>query len=128
MAMAITVDEYLAGLPPDRAAYMEQLRQTVREVAPDAQELISYAMPAFKTHGQFLVSFDAFKAHYSLFPASDPIVEELGEDIAPYLSGRGTIRFPADQPLPVDLVRRIVAIRVRENEERAAGRTKSGGG
>jgi uncharacterized protein YdhG (YjbR/CyaY superfamily) len=120
MATATTVDEYLAGLPPDRAAYMEQLRQTIRVVAPEAHEVISYAMPAFKTHGQFLVSFDAFKAHYSLFPATDVMIQELGDEIAPYLSGRGTIRFPADQLLPVELVRQIVAIRVRENEERAA--------
>jgi uncharacterized protein YdhG (YjbR/CyaY superfamily) len=120
---AATVDEYLAGLPDDRRAAMEELRAAVREAAPEATEVISYGMPALKSHGgQFLVSYDAYKRHYSLFPATDVVVEALGEDIAPFLSGRGTIRFPANAPIPVDLVRRIVAIRLAENAERAARR------
>ena len=75
----------------------------------------------FKTHGQFLVSYDAFKAHYSLFPASDAVVQGLGAEIEPYLVGSGTIRFKASAPIPVDLVRRIVEIRVSENDARAKG-------
>jgi uncharacterized protein YdhG (YjbR/CyaY superfamily) len=119
-----SVDAYLASLPPDRAEAMAQLRATIRAAAPDADadEVISYNMPAFKTHGRFLVSYDAFKAHYSLFPASEAVIQELGADIAPYLFGSGTIRFAADQPLPLDLVRRVVQIRCRENDEEAARR------
>ena len=120
---AANVDEYLAGLPDDRRAAMEELRAAVREAAPEATEVISYGMPALKSHGgQFLVSYDAYKRHYSLFPATDAVVEALGDEIAPFLSGRGTIRFPANAPIPVDLVRRIVAIRLGENAERAARR------
>lgn len=123
MPSAATVDEYLAGLPPDRRIIMQQLRDAALAAAPDATEVITYGMPGLKTHGRFLVSYDAFKAHYSLFPASDAVIDELREEIAPYLSGRGTIRFPADRPLPVDLVTRIVAIRVVENEADAAARS-----
>ena len=115
MAPPLTVDEYLAALPDARRAAMEDLRRTIRSAAPDAVERISYQMPAFRTNGRFLVSYAAFKNHYSLFPASAAIVAELGSDIEPYLSGRGTIRFPAAHPVPLELVTRIVAIRVREN-------------
>ncbi len=116
---ARTVDEYLASLPHDRRAVMQRLRQTVNAAAPDATETIAYAMPALRTHGQFLVSYDAYKRHYSLFPASEAVIAECGPTLTPYLSGKGTIRFPADQPLPTELITRIVRIRVRENEARA---------
>jgi uncharacterized protein YdhG (YjbR/CyaY superfamily) len=116
-----TVDEYLARLPDDRRAAMALLRATIRAAAPDATEVITYKMPGFKTYGTFLVSYDAFKRHYSLFPASEGVVTGLGEEVAPYVAGRGTIRFPANQPIPVDLVSRIVKIRLAENEARARG-------
>ena len=115
-----TIDEYLATLPDDRRAAMEEIRQAIRSAAPDATEVITYKMPGFKTHGRFLVSFDAYKRHYSLFPASDPVVQGLGDRIAPYLAGQGTIRFPADRPIPTDLITDIVRIRVVENDEAAA--------
>ena len=114
-----TVDEYLATLPDDRRAAMEQIRAACRAAAPDAVEVITYKMPGFKTHGQFLVSYDAFQSHYSLFPASDGVVRGLGAAIEPYLVGKGTIRFPASRPIPVDLVRQIVEIRVAENDAKA---------
>lgn len=98
---------------------MALLRETVVAAAPEAVEVITYKMPGLKLDGRFLVSYDAYKAHFSLFPASDVVVAELGEEIAPYLAGSGTIRFPASRPLPTDLIRRIVAIRVREH--RAGG-------
>jgi uncharacterized protein YdhG (YjbR/CyaY superfamily) len=113
------VDEYLATLEPDRREAMEQLRGAIRAAAPDATEVITYKMPGFKTHGQFLVSYDAYKSHYSLFPASDAVVQGIGADIEPYLAGSGTIRFKASAPIPVDLVRRIVEIRVAENDAHA---------
>ncbi len=119
------VDVYIAGLPDDRRDAMQQIRAAALSAAPGATEVITYGMPGLKTHGRFLVSFDAFKAHYSLFPASDAVVETLGAEIQPYLSGRGTIRFPADEPLPVDLIARIVAIRVTENDAAAAAKPRS---
>jgi uncharacterized protein YdhG (YjbR/CyaY superfamily) len=111
MSEPTTVDEYMATLPPDRRGPMEQLRQTIKAAAPDATEVITYKMPGFKSHGQFLVSYDAYKNHYSLFPGG-AAVESLGDRIAPYLAGRGTIRFPANQPIPTDLVTDVVKLRL----------------
>src|SRR4249919_625017 len=123
MGTPSSVDEYLAGLPDDRRAVMEALRRTVKAAAPEAAETIAYQMPALRSHGgQFLVSYAAYKRHYSLFPASGAVVAALGNELTPYLAGRGTIQFPASQPIPLDLVRRIVEIRVAENAAAAEAR------
>ena len=120
MAGPATVDEYLATLTQPQRAGIEAMRATITAAAPGATETIAYAMPALRSHGgRFLVSYQAFTRHFSLFPASDRVVHELSPAIEPYLSGKGTIRFPADQPLPLDLIDRIVRIRWAENE--AAG-------
>ncbi len=121
LATATSVEDYLAALPDERRSAVQELRRTIRAAAPEATELISYQMPAFRSHGQFLVSYAAFKNHYSLFPASEAVVDGLGEELQPYLSGKGTIRFPADAPIPAQLVTRIVQIRFAENA--AAERT-----
>jgi uncharacterized protein YdhG (YjbR/CyaY superfamily) len=116
MAALRSVDDYLATLPADRRAAVEQLRQAVRAAAPEATETIAYNMPAFRSHGgQFLVSFAAYKAHYSLFPASGAVVEALGDEVQPYLAGKGTIQFPASQAIPLATVTKIVKIRLAEN-------------
>jgi len=116
MAPPDTVDAYLAKLPPERRAAMELLRATIKAAVPEATEVISYKMPAFRSHGgQFLVSYDAFKAHYSLFPASEAVIQACGAELTPYLSGKGTIRFPADRPIPVALVTKILKVRWAEN-------------
>jgi uncharacterized protein YdhG (YjbR/CyaY superfamily) len=116
MAKPTTVDGYLAALPDDRRAAMTVLREAIRAAAPKATETIAYAMPALRSHGgQFLVSYDAYRKHYSLFPASELVIETLGEQLTPFLSGKGTIRFPADKPIPVSIVRRIVEVRYAEN-------------
>ena len=117
------VDAYIEGLPADRQEPMRQLRSTIRAAAPDADEVITYKMPGFKVGRAFLVSYDAFKAHYSLFPSNDVIIAELGDEVLPHVKGRGTLQFPADEPLPLDLIRRIVEIRVRELAEGGAGTT-----
>jgi uncharacterized protein YdhG (YjbR/CyaY superfamily) len=120
LATFATVDEYLASLPADRRAAMDELRRTVNAAAPVAAESIAYQMPALRSHGgQFLVSYASFKHHYSLFPATDAVIRELGAAIQPFLSGSGTIRFPADRPIPIGLVKRIVKVRLAENAERA---------
>ncbi len=120
---ATTVDEYLASLPAARRGPMEELRRTIRQEAPAAIETIAYAMPAFRSaKGRFLVSYDAFKAHYSLFPSTTAMEAELGDDLRPYLAGKGTIRFPADRPIPLGLVERIVKVRVAEVEARESSR------
>ncbi len=120
MTAVRSVDEYLAALPADRRAVVEGLRRTIRAAAPEADESIAYQMPALRSHGgQFLVSYAAFRRHYSLFPASAGVVAALGAELAPYLTGKGTIRFAADRPIPADLVTRIVEVRLAENAARA---------
>ena len=119
MADVTGVDDYLATLPDDRRAAMDVLRETIKAAAPEAIEVISYKMPAFRSHrGQFLVSYDAYKNHYSLFPASDAVIEALGDELTPYLVGKGTIRFPASRPIPAALVAKVVKVRFAENAAR----------
>lgn len=114
MATWKTVDEYLAALPDDRRVALEELRTAIRAAAPDAIESIAYDMPALRLNDTFLVSYAAFKSHYSLFPASADVVKALGDEIQPYLVGRGTIRFPINAPIPLDLVTRVVRVRLLE--------------
>jgi uncharacterized protein YdhG (YjbR/CyaY superfamily) len=114
VAKYASVDEYMAGLSEDRRSVMEQIRSTIRAAAPGATEAIAYNMPAFRMDGRFFVSYEAFKRHYSLFPWSEAMAAELGEELKPYAVGKGTIRFPADEPIPIELVARIIEIRSRE--------------
>ena len=118
MAGPASVDDYLAALPEEQRAALAKLRKTIRAAAPEATEMISYQMPAFKNHGRFLVSYAAFKDHCSFFPASHAVMEALGEELKPYFSGKGTLRFTADKPLPTALVKKIVKARIEENAAR----------
>ena len=111
-----SVEEYLARLPEAPRTALEKLRKTIQAAAPQATEGISYQMPTFKLDGRFLVSYAAFKNHCSLFPWTDAMVEEFGDDLEPYLSGKGTLRFTADAPMPAALVKKIVEERIREHE------------
>ena len=111
-----SIDEYIAGLPEAPRAALEDLRNTIKAAAPEATEVISYQMPTFKLDGRFLVSYAAFKNHCSLFPWNDAMVEEFGDELEPYLSGKGTLRFTADAPMPAALVTKIVKARIREHE------------
>ena len=115
MATPTSVEDYLAALPEEPRTALAKLRKTIKAAAPDATETISYQMPAFKDHGRFLVSYAAFKNHCSLFPASEAVIEALGEELKPYFSGKGTIRFHANKPLPAALVKKIVKTRLEEN-------------
>ncbi len=108
------VDAYIDALPAEKRAGMAQLREIVTTAAPEAAEAISYKMPALKISGQFFMSYDAFKSHFSLFPSTDGMIELLGDELTPYLSGKGTLRFDAQQPLPAELIKRIVEIRLAE--------------
>ena len=108
------VDAHLAGMPDDRRAPLEEMRRTIRAAAPEAEETIAYNMPALRLGNRFLVSYDAYRRHVSLFPASGAVQSALGAELEPYLAGRGTIRFPAGRPIPLDLVDRIVRMRVEE--------------
>jgi uncharacterized protein YdhG (YjbR/CyaY superfamily) len=115
MAAPTSVDEYLAALPEAPRAALEKLRKQIQAAAPEAAETISYQMPTFKLDGRFLVSYAAFKNHCSLFPASKAVLEAYGKELEPYFSGKGTIRFTTDKPLPSALVKKIVKTRIEEN-------------
>jgi uncharacterized protein YdhG (YjbR/CyaY superfamily) len=117
-----TIDDYIAGFPGDVQAILQQIRQTIRQAAPDAQEKISYRMPAFTLKGN-LVYFGAFKNHIGFYPIPSGI-EEFKEELSVYEQGKGSVQFPLDKPIPYDLISRIVKFRVRENLARAEAKGK----
>jgi uncharacterized protein YdhG (YjbR/CyaY superfamily) len=114
-----STDDYLLQLPENQRIALEELRQTIREAAPKAEELISYGMPAFKHHGM-LVYFAAFKTHCSFFVGNGSLVKEMGDALKGYETVKSGIHFTADNPLPAELVRTIVLKRMAENEEKTS--------
>jgi len=109
-----TIDDYIAQFPGDIREKLQKLRQTIRESAPQAREAISYRIPTFKLKGN-LVHFAAFRDHISFFPTSSG-VDAFKEELSGYRTSKGTIQFPLDEPIPFDLVGKIVKFRVRENQ------------
>ncbi len=119
-----TVDEYIDTFSPGVQAILRRVRQIVREAAPEAQEVISYRMPAFKQNG-VLVYFAAFNSHIGLYP---PVSGDtrIRKAIAPYAGEKGNLRFPLDKPIPYDLIARITELRLKQNLAKAAGKRKKG--
>jgi uncharacterized protein YdhG (YjbR/CyaY superfamily) len=109
-----SIDDYIAGFPPETQRVLGQMRALVAETAPGAVERISYSMPTFDLNGRHLVHFAGFAKHVGLYPIPTAI-EAFKEELAPYKQGKGSVQFPLDHPLPTDLIRRIVAFRVAEN-------------
>ena len=109
-----TIDEYIRTFPKDVQTILEKLRKAIREAAPGAVETISYQMPTFKLNGKGLVYFAAFKNHIGFYPIPSG-VEAFEKELSPYKQGKGSVQFPIDQPVPYDLVKRIVTFRVNEN-------------
>jgi uncharacterized protein YdhG (YjbR/CyaY superfamily) len=109
-----TIDQYLAGVGDDQRAALEQLRAAIRDAAPEAEECISYGVPAFRLHGP-LVGFGASARHCAFYPMSPAVVEAHKTALARYATSKGTIRFQADDPLPDSLVRKLVKARIAEN-------------
>jgi len=107
------IDEYIAAFPKDVQSALNEMRQAIREAAPEAEEVISYQMPAFKLNG-ILVWFAAFKKHVGFYPKVSAI-EFFKKELYDYQVSKGTIRFPLDKPIPLDLVRKIVKFRIKEN-------------
>ena len=112
------IEEYISGFPKDTQKILEQIRATIKKAAPDAEETISYAIPAFTLKGRHLVYFAGYENHTSLYPAprgNDAFKKELSA----YKGGKGTVQFPLDKPIPLDLITKIVKFRVKENMEKA---------
>jgi len=107
------IDEYIATFPKNVQIILEELRQAVREAAPEAKEVISYQMPAFKQKG-ILIWFAAYENHIGFYPTASGI-ETFKEKLSAYETSKGTVRFPLNKPIPSDLVKEIVLFRVKEN-------------
>ena len=115
-----TIDEYISGFPAGIQVLLEQIRTTIREAAPDAEEAMKYAMPTFVLNGN-LVHFAAFRSHIGFYPVPSGI-EAFKKELSVYKGGKGSVQFPLDQPMPLDLIARIVKFRVDENLQKAKKR------
>ncbi len=114
MRTARSVDDYIRGFPEPTQKLLRQMRRTVRSAAPEATEAIKYGIPTFVLNGN-LVHFGGFEHHVSFFPTLSPM-KAFKRELAKYEQSRGTVRFPLDQPLPLDLIRKIVLFRVAEGD------------
>lgn len=112
-----TVDEYIAAFPEEVRKSLQTLREAIRAEAPQAEETIKYRMPTFTLHGN-LVHFAAYKHHIGLYPTSSPMAA-FQDELSAYRTTTGAIQFPIDVPLPLPLIRRIVAYRVRESTQKS---------
>jgi uncharacterized protein YdhG (YjbR/CyaY superfamily) len=119
-----TIDEYIALFPANIQTLLQELRAVIHAEAPEAVEKISYQMPTFYLHGN-LVHFAAFKNHIGFYPAPQGI-EAFKDDLTTYKGAKGSVQFPLDQPLPLDLVRRIVEYRVAQNQHKAIDKRRKG--
>jgi uncharacterized protein YdhG (YjbR/CyaY superfamily) len=112
------VDAYLASLEEPKRSTLETLRATILEIVPDAEQCISYGVPAFKVQGKVVAGFAAFKNHLSYLPHSGSVFPELEQELARYKTSTGALQFPVDRSLPKALVRKLVAVRKRQAFDR----------
>jgi uncharacterized protein YdhG (YjbR/CyaY superfamily) len=117
MRKPTNIDEYIALFPESTQVLLEQVRSAIKKMAPEAEEVISYAMPAFKLEG-ILVYFAAYKEHIGFYPTGSGIAL-FQDEISSYTSSKGAVQFPLDKPMPLDLISKIVKYRVNENIEKA---------
>jgi uncharacterized protein YdhG (YjbR/CyaY superfamily) len=113
MAVA-DVDAYLRGLEEPKRGTLQTLRSTILEVLPDAEQVISYGMPAFRVGGKTVAGFAAFKAHLSYLPFSGSVLSQLADELKGYTMTKSALHFPVDEPLPKALVEKLIAARVAE--------------
>ena len=111
------VDRYLSEIEEPQRTTLQELRESVLRVVPEAEECISYGMPAFRVNGKVVAGFAAFKNHLSYLPHSGSVLHELGKDLDGYSMSKGALRFPIDQALPDELVEKLVAVRLRHLRE-----------
>ena len=110
------IDEYIAGFPPDIQKILEQIRTTIKQAAPDAEEAIKYAIPTFTLNGN-LVHFAAFKNHIGFY-ATPTGSEAFKKELSVYKTGKGSVQFPINQPMPLELITKMVKFRVAENSNK----------
>ena len=118
-----TIDEYIAGFPPEIQAILQKIRATIHQAAPAATEAIAYQMPTFKLDGN-LVHFAAFKNHIGFYPVPTGI-EKFKKELAPYKTTKGAVQFPLNRPMPYPLIAKITKFRVKENFAKASAKAKA---
>jgi uncharacterized protein YdhG (YjbR/CyaY superfamily) len=120
-----SVDDYIASQPEATQATLKRVRSIIRKALPSAEETISYQIPAYKLRGQAVVYFAGWKQHYSLYPASGPLVKAFKSELAPYALSKGTIRFPLGETVPAKLIERIAKFRAKEVAEGAEAKARA---
>jgi len=119
------IDEYIARFPLDIQESLEQIRMTIKKVVPEAEETISYGIPTFNLNGTYLIYFAAYKNHIGFYPIPGAIAQ-VDKDFASYkTSGKGTIQFPLNKPMPLNLITKLVKFKVKENIEKVAKKKKT---
>lgn len=121
--VATTVDEYISAFPENVQERMIQIREIIRSTVPNVDEQILYGMPGYKTFKKPLIYFGGFKNHLGLY-ATPSGHQAFEKELSNYKQGKGSVQFPHDQPLPIELIQKIVTFRVKENEERYAKKSK----
>jgi len=124
---AENIDEYIAGFPKDVQEILQRVRSTIKEAAPEAEETISYQIPTFNLKGRYLIYFAGYKNHIGVYPAPHGD-EELEAEMAAYRSGKGTVKFALDKPIPWNLISKIVKSRAKENLESVEAKRKKKSG
>jgi uncharacterized protein YdhG (YjbR/CyaY superfamily) len=119
---AKTIDEFIANSPKEVQAILKKIRTTIKKAAPNAEETINYGIPTFTLKGN-LVHFAGFKSHIGFYPTPSGI-EKFKKELSVYEGAKGSVKFPLDQPIPYDLIEKIVKFRVKENLERAESKGK----
>ncbi|MCU0850513.1 MAG: DUF1801 domain-containing protein [Candidatus Thermoplasmatota archaeon] len=118
-----TIDAYIIGFPIEVQQRLQRLRQVILEAAPNAEETIRYQMPTFRLAGKNLVHFAAFQHHIGFYPIPSGIAA-FKKELSPYKQGKGSVQFPLDEPVPYELVKKIVAFRVKETMQAIKGKKK----
>jgi len=117
-----SIEEYISSFPKETQALLEQVRETIRKAAPTASEVISYQMPAYKLNG-ILVWFAAYSKHIGFYPGASGI-EAFKKELSIYKGAKGSVQFPLDKPLPLELISKIVLFRIHENPQREKAKKK----
>jgi len=118
------IDQYIAKCPLAAQEHLNSIRDLIRSIAPEANESISYQIPTFKLHGN-LVHFAAYKNHIGFYPIPSGLAQ-FQKELSIYKQGKGSVQFPMDKPMPLDLIEKIVRFRIKENTEKVLQNTKKG--
>jgi uncharacterized protein YdhG (YjbR/CyaY superfamily) len=120
-----SIDDYLASRPASVRRVLARVRSTIRKALPRAEEVISYQIPAYRLNGRVVVYFAGWSEHYSVYPVGDRAAAAIGDDLARYKAGRGTVRFPLSEPVPAGLIARIAKQRAKEVAERTGAKARA---